>query len=395
MPPGINPMNTLPPSFSRLYKSALRKHLTPKSLPDRKVIEQLGGKARAAGLSELAGMHEQMLVMELLPDCPSAKRGALIRNAGGFFAAVIQATDVVETESREAARSTRAIKILSGRNVELAAANDRLGEEIVEREKVVVALRKSEQQVIKSLERSEALKEQVRGVSRQLLSAQEDERRKISRELHDVIAQALLAINTRLATLKTEAGMNTKSLARNISRTQKMISKSTEIVHKFARELRPAVLDDLGLVPALRSFMKSFTARTGVRTHLTAFEGVECLDTMKRTVLYRIAQEALTNVGRHAQASRVEVTIRKDGNFVLMQVSDDGKSFRAHEMLSLRKTRRLGLLGMRERAEMVGGSFEIESAPGAGTKIVARLPVSKATEACWQKKPTTENPPKP
>jgi len=197
------------------------------------------------------------------------------------------------------------------------------------------------------------------------------------------------------ATLKTEAGMNAKGLARNISRTQKMISRSTEIVHKFARELRPAVLDDLGLVPALRSFMKSFTTRTGVRTHLTAFEGVEHLGAVKRTVLYRIAQEALTNVGRHAHASHVDVVIRRDGRFVLMEVSDDGVSFQIHEVPTARKTRRLGLLGMRERAEMVGGSFDVESAPGSGTRVIARIPVSKATEARWLKMPTREAPSNP
>lgn len=380
-------MKSPPPSFSRLYRSALRKHLSGTSGTDRKVIERLGGMARAADMPvlKLNGMHEQMLVMELLPNCPSAKRGPLIRNAGGFFAAVIQASDVAETEAREAARTTRTIKTLSGRNIELAAANRRLEEEIIEREKVEAALRKSEDQVMRSLEKSEALKEQVREMSRQILSDQEDEWRKISRELHDVIAQALLGIKARLATLKTESGMNTKSLARNISKTQKMISKSTETVHKFARELRPAVLDDLGLVPALRSFMKSFTARTGVRTHLTAFEGLEHLDTMKRTVLYRVAQEALTNVGRHAHANHADVTIRKDGRSVLMEVSDDGVSFQFQEVLSARKRKRVGLLGMRERAEMVGGSFEVKSAPGSGTRVIARIPVSKAIEARWRK----------
>jgi signal transduction histidine kinase len=232
-------------------------------------------------------------------------------------------------------------------------------------------------------------------MSRQILSAQEDERRRISRELHNVVAQALLGINARLATLKTEARMNAKGLARNISRTQKIISRSTEIVHKFARELRPAVLDDLGLLSALRSLMKSFTGRTGVRTHLTAFAEIQDLDAMRRTVLFRIAQEALANVGRHARASRAEVTFRMDGGFVLMEVTDDGVSFQVREVLSARKTKRLGLLGMRERAEMVGGSLEIESSPESGTRIVARIPISKAILAGWRKTPARKPPPKP
>ncbi len=116
------------------------------------------------------------------------------------------------------------------------------------------------------LEQSDHLQEQLRRLSRQILSAQEDERKKISRELHDVIAQTLTGINVRLATLKKEAALNTKGLDRNIARTQRLVEKSVDIVHQFARELRPAVLDDLGLIPALHSFVKIFSKRTGIRT---------------------------------------------------------------------------------------------------------------------------------
>src|SRR5208283_4275301 len=98
--------------------------------------------------------------------------------------------------------------------------------------------------------------------------------------------------NVRLAALKKEAALNTKGLDRNIARTQRLVEKSVNIVHQFARELRPAVLDDLGLIPALHSFMKSFTARTGVRARLTAYAAVEQVDPAKRTVLFRVAQEA-------------------------------------------------------------------------------------------------------
>ena len=109
-----------------------------------------------------------------------------------------------------------------------------------------------------------------------------------------------------------------------------------DLVHRFARELRPAVLDDLGLIPALHSFMKSFTERTGVRTHLTAFAGVELLNMPRRTALFRVAQEALTNVGRHAQASRVEVSIQKRPDGVCMKIADDGKSFQVQRVLLAR-----------------------------------------------------------
>jgi signal transduction histidine kinase len=180
--------------------------------------------------------------------------------------------------------------------------------------------------------------------------------------------------------LKKEAAINTNTLDRNIARTQRLVEKSVEVVHQFARELRPAVLDDLGLIPALHSFMKSFTARTGVRTHLTAFAEVEKLDIARRTVLYRVAQEALTNVARHAKASRAEVSIQKLDGAARMEIKDDGKSFQVERILHDNGNKRLGLLGMRERVEMVGGAFAVESAPGQGTTVRVEMPFARVPE---------------
>ncbi len=211
-----------------------------------------------------------------------------------------------------------------------------------------------------------------------MLSAQEEERKNISRELHDVIAQTLTGINVRLAALKKEAATNTKGLDRNITRTQRLVENSVNIVHQFARELRPAVLDDLGLIPALHSFMKSFTTRTGVRASLTTFTmKIDKLDAARRTVLFRVAQEALTNVARHAHASRVDVSIQKLRNRICMKIKDDGKSFDVERALRAHDGKRLGLLGMRERLEMVGGKFIVESTPHKGTTVQAQIPFGK------------------
>jgi signal transduction histidine kinase len=167
---------------------------------------------------------------------------------------------------------------------------------------------------------------------------------------------------------------NPKNFDRDIERTRKLVEHSVDIVHQFARELRPALLDDLGLVPALHSFMKKFAAQTGVHVHLTAFAGPEELDTPRRTILYRVALEALTNISRHAKASRVEVTLRKLATGISMKISDNGKSFKVEHKMNARGSKRLGLLGMRERLEMAGGRFEIESAPGRGTSVTAEIP---------------------
>ena len=251
-------------------------------------------QALAAGLQtlDLAKLHEQILVTQVLPGRPAGKRAALIKQAGTFFTEAITPIEKTHRGTREAAvHLNQIVEMLSQRTVELAASNLELEQEIAQRKAVEEALKKSEHHYSQLLEQSDRLQEQLRQLSRQILSAQEEERKEISRELHDVIAQTLTGINVRLATLKKEAALNTKGLDRNIARTQRLVEKSVDIVHRFARELRPAVLDDLGLIPALHSFMKNFTARTGVRTRLTAFAGVEQLDTAKRTVLFRVAQE--------------------------------------------------------------------------------------------------------
>ncbi len=192
-----------------------------------------------------------------------------------------------------------------------------------------------------------------------------------------MIAQILTGINIRLAALKQEAGISTDGLIRSIGRTQRLVEKSVDIVHRFARELRPAVLDDLGLIPALHASLKLFTTRTGILTRMTAFAGVEQLHMAKRTVLFRVAQEALANAERHAQAGRIEVSIRQLAGVLTMSIHDDGKSFQVEQVMQARGRRRLGLLGMRERLEMVGGRLAIESAPGKGTSIIARMPFTQ------------------
>jgi len=245
------------------------------------------------------------------------------------------------------------------------------------------SLKQSEQQQTRLLEQSRSMQEQLRNLSRQVLQAQEDERKRISRELHDVIAQTLTGINIRLATLKKSGRHSPKDFEHDIELTQKLVENSVNIVHQFARELRPAVLDDLGLIPALHTFMKSFTTQTGIHVHLTAFAGLEKLAPAGRTILYRVAQEALTNVSRHAQASCVEVTIQKVANGICMKIHDNGKSFDVDRLLQGKGGKRLGLLGMRERLEMVGGRFRIASAPDQGTTVTAEIPriIRAGTEA--------------
>ena len=256
----------------------------------------------------------------------------------------------------------------------LAVTNRDLEREIVRRQAVEEALKRSQQHQARLLEQSRHMQEQLRHLSHRMLQAQEEERKRISRELHDEITQTLVGINVHLEALARHATGNPAGLRQKIARTQRLVEKSVSIVHRFARELRPAALDDLGLIAALHSFLKDFTKRTGLRVQFKACAGVEQLDSTNRTVLYRVAQSALTNVAQHAQASRVGVTLRKLPEAVRLEIADDGKSFAVEPVLRARSHEHLGLISMRERLEMVGGSFSVKSAPGQGTTIVAQLP---------------------
>ncbi len=168
----------------------------------------MGSEALAAGLQtlDLAKLHEQTLVTELLPGCPAGKRAALIKQAGIFFAVAITPIEKTHRSAREAtAHLKKFVEMLSQRTVELAASNLELSLEIAQRKAAEEALKKSEHHYAQLLEKSDRLQEQLRRLSRQILSAQEEERKEISRELHDVIAQTLTGINVRLAALKKEA----------------------------------------------------------------------------------------------------------------------------------------------------------------------------------------------
>jgi signal transduction histidine kinase len=245
---------------------------------------------------------------------------------------------------------------------------------------VVTALnRKLEQEIIRRKALEQALKtseQQLRQLSHEILLAQETERKRISRELHDTVLQTLVGINVHLSSLTPKPGDNPQSLQRKIKETQRLVEKSLAMVHRFAVELRPTVLDDLGLIPALHTFMKDFMKRTGVRAHLTVYAAVNQLPLDQSAVLYRVALEALNNVGFHAQASTVEVQIKKLTDWVCLTIKDDGKSFDVKKVLRMKGQGRLGLLGMKERLQMIGGKFSVKSTTGHGTTVTARVPVS-------------------
>ena len=261
--------------------------------------------------------------------------------------------DITARKAAEAARSRLEV---------VTASNRKLEQEIIRRKALEQALKTSEQQ--------------LRQLSHEILLAQETERKRISRELHDTVLQTLVGINVHLSSLTPKPADNPQILQRKIKETQRLVDKSLAMVHRFAVELRPTVLDDLGLIPALHTFMKDFMKRTGVRARLTAYAAADQLPPDQSAVLYRVALEALNNVGFHAQASAVEVQIKKLPDCVCLTIKDNGKSFDVKSVLRAEGNGRLGLLGMKERLQMVGGKFSIKSTPGHGTTVTARNPVT-------------------
>jgi signal transduction histidine kinase len=257
-------------------------------------------------------------------------------------------------------------EIVAERTIKLASANKR-------QEASLRLIRKANEEHQALLIESRVSERKLGQLTRQIISAQEDERKQISRELHDEVVQTLVGLNIELATLANEAA---GPLGRKITHTQRLVEQSVDEIHRFARKLRPTMLDDLGLVSALQSYVDSMPNRKAIEIHITAGDGVEALDEAGRTVLFRVAQEALTNVTRHSHATRVEIELSQIADAIQMEIRDNGRAFNVGNTVSAKNPKRLGLVGMRERMEIVGGSLSIVSTPGTGTTVRAEIPLT-------------------
>jgi len=213
----------------------------------------------------------------------------------------------------------------------------------------------------------------------QILHVQEEERKRISRELHDELGQALAAINTHLALVQRECvGDQDAELRTGIADVEKVLVGAIERMHSFARALRSAALDDLGLLPALRSYLKDYAERTGLLVRFERSAKDAPLNAEQKTALFRIAQESLANVAKHAQATEVVVTLGFAEDKMQLRIKDNGKGFAVKQQRTAVERNRLGLLGMQERARLVNGRCIVQSAPGCGTTVMAEIPLADA-----------------
>jgi two-component system, NarL family, sensor histidine kinase UhpB len=222
----------------------------------------------------------------------------------------------------------------------------------------------------KELEQSRA---ELRALAARLQTTREEERTRIAREIHDELGQALTALKLDLSWIETKQPRRTSGAFRltDLSITSR-IDETMEVVRRIASELRPSVLDQLGLEAAIEYLVQEAGKRTGIAVTLQAEEFPKLPDEVASHA-FRIIQEALTNVARHSRATRVDVTVRREGATLSLCVVDNGVGFAPEALSGLRS---LGLVGMRERALACGGTLTIRGSPGAGTAIVVTIPMA-------------------
>ncbi len=217
--------------------------------------------------------------------------------------------------------------------------------------------------------------DQLRQLAAHLLSVREEERARISREVHDELGQSLTAVKMDLAWLEGRMPQNCEMLER-IRATRKLADSIIQSIRRISTELRPAVLD-LGLAAAVEWQVQDFQARSGIQCEVRLLTEEE-VAANAATAMFRIFQETLTNVARHSQATRAEVVLQKRGDRLVLLIRDNGRGFdQGNPALS----KSLGLLGMRERAAILGGRVDIASAPGKGTTVTAWIPLPSPEES--------------
>lgn len=218
--------------------------------------------------------------------------------------------------------------------------------------------------------------ENLRYYLQEITKAQEEERKRIARELHDSSAQNLIALLHQLDNLLTAKTKLPVKEAKALWGFYEQIRDTLQEVRRFSRDLRPSILDDLGLLPALEWVTEDLKNTYWVEADLKVLGAERRLFPETELLLFRIVQEALRNIAKHAKATRAEVEIKFDENKITITVSDNGKGFEPPENLgALTPTGKLGLAGMQERVQLLGGSVRLESKPGKGTKIFVEAPV--------------------
>jgi signal transduction histidine kinase len=259
----------------------------------------------------------------------------------------------------------------------LIKERERAQEVVIEEEKRLQVALDSEQRASRALNVSQdklhESHQQVRKLLGRLIDVQEAERRRISRELHDDLNQKIAALSMSISQLKRKVPLHDGDMITELDQLRKTANGLTDEVRRLSHQLHPAVLEHLGLVPALESYIVSFSDEEQIEVQFTAETGDERIPFQTSICLYRVAVEALRNVARHSGARVAAVSLKRVSNTLELQVSDSGKGF---DVETFKQDGGLGLISIEERLRLLRGDCEISSVPGRGTRLVARVPLT-------------------
>jgi two-component system sensor histidine kinase DegS len=383
-------MNSPTSSLPVTYHSALRDYLAQPNETTLQQAYELGRAAMSAGLGvfDVIRLHHQALNDDVVSRDPAA----VVRCAPMLEAFLLETLSPFEAAHRGFRRAWERLEqlnsTLAGHNEALALSNAQLEEEISMRQRTEAQLREAKEHYFQLFQKAHEMEESLRDLSAQVLTAQEEERKRISRELHDEIGQALTAVNVTIAMLKRHATSDPE-LKKKIADAERLLASSMETVHTFARELRPAMLDHLGVHPALRALVGGYAERTNLTIELGTHPELSRVSGPCGEALFRVTQEALNNIVKHAHASKVSIAFSATPDLLTMEIADNGRAFSVEEKLG-RRSGRLGLLGMQERMRLVHGHFAIESAVGRGTRVTAQVPLSAPTPPSASSEPQSD-----
>ncbi|MEW6376963.1 MAG: sensor histidine kinase [Thermodesulfobacteriota bacterium] len=222
-----------------------------------------------------------------------------------------------------------------------------------------------------------------------IIDTQENERRRISRELHDEIGQALTAIKFNLDMIDKNLPPGSTMIQGRLGEAKSLSNQVITAMRQLSMDLRPTMLDDLGLIPTLRWYTQNFSNRVNIDSHFEAIGFEEKLPPQIETAFYRIIQEALNNIAKHAEASRVEISLEQRDSMICASITDNGKGFDMNKVLHPESPERgFGIIGMQERVSLLGGHIDIKSKPGLGTQIHIEIPHQKSE---FDEKDTSSN----
>jgi two-component system sensor histidine kinase UhpB len=231
------------------------------------------------------------------------------------------------------------------------------------------------------LSRLEVRTKQLQALSERIITAQEEERRRIARSLHDDTSQTVSTLLLQLERLENELPEDRDDLQLRLADARRMVSNMLEDLRKNIWDLRPTILDDLGLIPAIRWYARMRLQEIGIQLNFELGENIR-LEPYLETMLFRITQEAVTNILRHAEAETVTIRLKWEGDRVCLEVEDDGRGFDVERTAGEAVTRKqLGLLGIQERVSIVGGLAVVDSSPGHGARLQVSVPLLKRVSA--------------